>query len=155
MLIESISYGNVEQVKLTTTKLMQNKEENKNSEFWNDNNGYPLHLEGTWRETNFNLLFFDRLMRRDAQWPYTGVSVWWNRHHFSENSIMNMPHVQQQNKGKMKRRMKTLYSKMVTIIAWASWGKIATLLIYQLTDAMRCVAWCVARVDVLRKTGNE
>ena len=49
---------------------MQNKEENKNSEFWNDNNEYPLHLEGTWRETKFNLLFFDRLMRRDARWPY-------------------------------------------------------------------------------------
>ena len=25
---------------------MQNKEKNKNSEFWNDNNEYPLHLEG-------------------------------------------------------------------------------------------------------------
>ena len=49
---------------------MQNKEKNKNSEFWNDNNEYPLHLEGTWRETKFNLLFFDRLMRRDARWPY-------------------------------------------------------------------------------------
>ena len=70
MLIELISCGNAEQVKLTTTKLMQNKEENKNSEFWNDNNEYPLHLEGAWRETKFNLLFFDRLMRRDARWPY-------------------------------------------------------------------------------------
>ena len=25
---------------------MQNKEKNKHSEFWNDNNEYPLHLEG-------------------------------------------------------------------------------------------------------------
>ena len=41
---------------------MQNKEENKNSEFWNDNNEYPLHLEGTWRETKFKLPFFDRLI---------------------------------------------------------------------------------------------
>ena len=46
---------------------MQNKEKNKNSEFWNDNNEYPLHFEGTWRETKFNLLFCDRLMRRDAR----------------------------------------------------------------------------------------
>ena len=25
------------------------------------------------------------------------INVWWNRHHFSENSIKNMPHVQPQN----------------------------------------------------------
>ena len=31
--INDISRGNVEQVKLTTTKLMQNREKNKNSEF--------------------------------------------------------------------------------------------------------------------------
>ena len=49
---------------------MQNKEDNKNSEFWNGNNEYPLHLECTTRETKLNLLFFDRLMRRDARWPY-------------------------------------------------------------------------------------
>ena len=36
--INAISCGNAEQVKLTTTKLMQDKEENKNSELWNDNN---------------------------------------------------------------------------------------------------------------------
>ena len=35
-----------EQVKLSTKKLRQNKEKNKNSDFWNDNNEYPLHLEG-------------------------------------------------------------------------------------------------------------
>ena len=29
-----------------------------------------ISLEGTWRETKFNLLFSDRLMRRDARWPY-------------------------------------------------------------------------------------
>ena len=33
----------------------------------------------------------------------------------SENSIMNMPNLQPQNQGKMKRRIKTLHSKMVTI----------------------------------------
>ena len=32
-IINAISCGTAEQVKLTTTKLMQNKEENKNSEF--------------------------------------------------------------------------------------------------------------------------
>ena len=31
--INDISRANVEQVKLTTTKLMQNREKNKNSEF--------------------------------------------------------------------------------------------------------------------------
>ena len=31
--INAISCGNAERVKLRTTKLMQNKEENKNSEF--------------------------------------------------------------------------------------------------------------------------
>ena len=73
--IDAISCGNAEQVKQTTTKLMQNKGENKIAEFWNDNNEYPLHFEGNWRETKFNLLFFDRLMRRDAPGgalPYMG-----------------------------------------------------------------------------------
>ena len=37
-------YG--EQVKLSTTKLRQNKEKKRNSDFWNDNNEYPLYLEG-------------------------------------------------------------------------------------------------------------
>ena len=36
----------------------------------------------------------------------------------SENSIMNMPHLQPQNQGKMKRRIKTLHSKMVTVGAF-------------------------------------
>ena len=38
--------GNAEQVKLSTTKLRQNKEKNKISEFWKDKNEYPLYLEG-------------------------------------------------------------------------------------------------------------
>ena len=38
-------YG--EQVKLSTPKLRQNKEKNKNSDFWNHNNEDPLHLEGS------------------------------------------------------------------------------------------------------------
>ena len=33
----------------------------------------------------------------------------------SENSIMNMPHLRPQNEGKMKRRIKTLHSKMITM----------------------------------------
>ena len=33
----------------------------------------------------------------------------------SENSIMNMPHLQPQNYRKMKRRIKTLHSKVVTM----------------------------------------
>ena len=33
----------------------------------------------------------------------------------SENSIMNMPPLQPQNYGKMKRRIKTLHSKVVTM----------------------------------------
>ena len=49
----SISHRNAEQVTLSTTKLRQNKEKNKNSEFWNDNNEYP---PASWRETKFNLL---------------------------------------------------------------------------------------------------
>ena len=36
----------------------------------------------------------------------------------SENSIMNMPHLQPQNSGKMKRRIKTLHSKMVTMYSF-------------------------------------
>ena len=48
----------LQQVKLSTTKLTQNKDENKNSKLWNDYN---------WSETKFNLLFFDRLMGRDAR----------------------------------------------------------------------------------------
>ena len=43
--IDAISCGNAEQVKQTTTKLMQNKGENKISEFWNDNNEYPCILK--------------------------------------------------------------------------------------------------------------
>ena len=35
-IINSISCGNTEQIKLATTNLMQNQEKNKNSEFWND-----------------------------------------------------------------------------------------------------------------------
>ena len=44
--INAISCGNAEQVKLSTTKLRQNKEKNKNSEFWKDKNEYSLHLKG-------------------------------------------------------------------------------------------------------------
>ena len=36
----------------------------------------------------------------------------------SENSIMNMPHLQPQNYGKMKRTIKTLHSKVVTMYSW-------------------------------------
>ena len=89
--INAISCGNAEQVKLTTTKLMQNKEKNKNSELWNDNNEYPLHLEGKPSSIYcFSIDWCD--MMRDGR-----INVWWNRQHFSEDSIMNMPHLQPQN----------------------------------------------------------
>ena len=56
--INAISCGNSKQVTLSTTKLKQNKEKNKNSEFWNDNNELP---PASWGETKFNLLFLDRV----------------------------------------------------------------------------------------------
>ena len=77
-------YG--EQVKCSTTKLRQSKDKNKNSEFWIDNNDYPLHLEG--KPSSIYCFSID--------WCNVicdGRNVWWNWHHFSENLILNMPHL--------------------------------------------------------------
>ena len=86
---EEMLYG--KQVKLSTSKLRQNKGKNKNSDFWNDNNEYPLHLEGKPSSIYcFSIDWCD--MMRDGR-----INVCWNRQHFSEDSIMNMPHLQPQN----------------------------------------------------------
>ena len=71
-------------------KIKAKQRENKNSEFWIDNNEYPLHLEG--KPSLICCFSIDSCdVMRD------GRNVWWNRHHFSENSILNMPHLQPQN----------------------------------------------------------
>lgn len=80
----SISCGNAEQVTLSTTKLRQNKEKNKNSEFWNDNNEYSLHPEG--KPSSIYCFWIE-----SCNVMHDGRNVWWNRHKISENSIANMP----------------------------------------------------------------
>ena len=109
MLVELTSHAGMlygEQVKLSTPKLRQNKEKNKNSDFSNHNNEDPLHLEGK--------PSFDRLMRR-ALCAMAAMFAEINTISASENSIMKMPHLQPQNYGEMKRRIKTLHSKVVTM----------------------------------------
>ena len=79
-----MQYG--EQVKLSTTELRKNKEKNKNSAFWNDGNEYPIHLE-----KKPSLIYCFSIYWCDV--THDGHNVWWNRHHFGQNSIMNMPHL--------------------------------------------------------------
>ena len=69
-----------EHVKLSTTKLRQNKKKNKNSGFWNDNNKYPLHLEGKPSSIYCCPIDWCDVMR-------DGRNVWWNQHHFSEREF--------------------------------------------------------------------
>ena len=76
---------------------MQNKEENKISEFWNDNNEYPLHLRILKViEVKPSSIYCFSIDWRDVMCD-GHINDWWNQHHFSENSIMNMPHVKPQN----------------------------------------------------------
>ena len=78
MLVELTSragmlYG--EQVKLSTPKLRQNKEKNKNSDFWNHNNEDPLHLEG--KPSSIYCFPIDW-----CDVMHDGRNVCWNQHHF-------------------------------------------------------------------------
>ena len=72
-------YG--EQVKLSTTKLKQNHEKNKNSDFWNDNNEYSLHLEGKPGSIYCFPIDWCDVMHDN------GGSVRWNQHYFSEGEF--------------------------------------------------------------------
>ena len=72
-------YG--EQVKLSTTKLRQNKEKNKNSDFWNDNNEYPLHLDEKPGSIYCFPIDWCDFMRDN------GGNVRWIQHHFSEREF--------------------------------------------------------------------
>ena len=134
-----------EQVKLSTKKLRQNKEKNKNSDFWNDNNEPPA----SWREIKFNLLF-------PVDWcdvMHDGHNVWWNQHHFSEREFDHEHATSSASKLRENEKdIKNSILKWLQCIVCASWSKIATLLFFhRSTDT----TWCVARVDVLRETGNK
>ena len=69
-----------EQVKLSTTKLRQNEEKNKNSDFWNDNIEYPLHLEGKPGSIYCFPIDWCNVI-------HYGRNVWWNQHHFSKQEF--------------------------------------------------------------------